>query len=228
MTIAPTVVLGHDDGLVRDIVTAACAQSGVRVLAEAAEGDELVALCAALGPDVVLTGDVLGGSPTSGHIARLASMGSKVVLLVADGDVDRLDGLLAEDVWGCLCYDASPQEIVAGILAVASGGIALDAMTASGLVRQWRSLRAQPRPLARRRPELTPREQEVLAAMAEGLAAKAIAARLGVALKTVENHKIRVFDKLGVRTQAHAVTVAMAYGLTGPSADPVPAADAAD
>ncbi len=50
--------------------------------------------------------------------------------------------------------------------------------------------------------------------MAEGLAAKAIASRLGVALKTVENHKIRVFNKMGVRTQAQAVSVAFALGLT--------------
>ena len=38
---------------------------------------------------------------------------------------------------------------------------------------------------------------------------------LGVAVKTVENHKIRVFEKLGVRTQAQAITVAMSFGLTG-------------
>jgi len=49
--------------------------------------------------------------------------------------------------------------------------------------------------------------------MAEGLPAKAIAKRLGVALKTVESHKIRLFDKLGARTQAHAVSIAMGYGL---------------
>ena len=49
--------------------------------------------------------------------------------------------------------------------------------------------------------------------MTDGLAAKAIAAALGMAIKTVENHKIRIFEKLGVRSHAHAVTVAMAYGL---------------
>jgi DNA-binding NarL/FixJ family response regulator len=92
--------------------------------------------------------------------------------------------------------------------------MALNPPVVTLILEQWRRLRAQPVQFgARRRPVLTPRELDVLAAMTEGLAAKAIAARLGVALKTVENHKIRVFDKLGVRTQAHAVTVAMAYGL---------------
>ena len=56
---------------------------------------------------------------------------------------------------------------------------------------------------------LTPRELEVLVALAEGLTTKAIASRLGVAMKTVESHKVRLFDKLGARTQAHAVSIAV-------------------
>ncbi len=48
---------------------------------------------------------------------------------------------------------------------------------------------------------------------AEGIGIKAIARRLGVSVKTVENHKTRLFDKLGVRTQAHAVSLAIGHGL---------------
>ncbi len=214
MATPPTVVLGHDDGLVRDIVTAACRHGGVGVLGEATSAEELESMCARLRPDVVLTADQLGATSVIEHVGRLAAHGPKVVVLISDGDVERLNGLLPEDVWGCLSPEASPQELVAAILAVARGGMALDGVTASRVVRQWRRLRTQTMGPHRRPPELTPREREVLVAMAEGLAAKAIAARLGVALKTVENHKIRVFDKLGVRSQAHAVTVALAYGLT--------------
>ena len=49
--------------------------------------------------------------------------------------------------------------------------------------------------------------------MVEGLSTKAIARRLGVAYKTVENHKIRVFEKLRVRTHAQAVSVAIEHQL---------------
>jgi len=57
-----------------------------------------------------------------------------------------------------------------------------------------------------------------LTAIVDGLAAKAIARRLGMAVKTVENHKIRIFEKLGARTQAHAVAIAVGHGLVaGPS-----------
>ena len=51
--------------------------------------------------------------------------------------------------------------------------------------------------------------------MTEGLATKTIARRLGVASKTIENHKIRIFQKLGVRSQAQAVSVAIGHGLVG-------------
>jgi two-component system nitrate/nitrite response regulator NarL len=86
-------------------------------------------------------------------------------------------------------------------------------VAASTILSQWRSLRLQGSAAPFRRSELTPREEQVLEAMVEGLAAKAIAKRLGVATKTVENHKIRIFDKLGVRTHAQAVSLTIGQGL---------------
>jgi DNA-binding NarL/FixJ family response regulator len=81
-------------------------------------------------------------------------------------------------------------------------------------LQQWRRLRSAPVLSAgEKRPRLTPRELEILIKMTDGLATKAIARSLGVAVKTVENHKIRIFDKLGVRTQAHAVAMAIGHGL---------------
>ena len=55
--------------------------------------------------------------------------------------------------------------------------------------------------------------------MADGLSAKAVGKKLGVAVKTVENHKIRIFEKLQVHTQAHAVSVAVSHGLLAPCPD---------
>ncbi len=57
--------------------------------------------------------------------------------------------------------------------------------------------------------ELTSRELEVLGAMTDGLSTKAVAHHLGIAVKTVENHKTRIFDKLGVHSQAQAVAMAI-------------------
>jgi DNA-binding NarL/FixJ family response regulator len=80
---------------------------------------------------------------------------------------------------------------------------------------QWRTSRGS----GSQRASLTPREREVLMALAKGLTTKAIARRLGVAMKTVESHKIRLFSKLGARTQAHAVSIAIGQHLVAPDDD---------
>jgi DNA-binding NarL/FixJ family response regulator len=60
---------------------------------------------------------------------------------------------------------------------------------------------------------LTPREQEVLALLADGLVNKQIAARLGISTNTVKTHLELLFDKLGVATRAEAVATAVKEGL---------------
>jgi len=56
---------------------------------------------------------------------------------------------------------------------------------------------------------LSPREREVLHLVVEGLTTKEIASRLGITVKTAENHRCRVLDKLGVRNSAELVRYAM-------------------
>jgi len=215
---APRIVVAHDDGLVRDMVGFACARGGVDVVAEVDRYDNLVSCCRALAPDVALAADRLGDAWVEDALPQLFEAGTRVIVLSADPSPDRLSQVLVADVCGYLSYDAGIDEVVGGIFSVARGEVALNPEVLSTVVHQWRRLRAGPSwGGTRRRPVLTPRELDILAAMSDGLAAKAIAARLGVALKTVENHKIRIFDKLGVRTQAHAVTMAMAHGLAVPA-----------
>jgi DNA-binding NarL/FixJ family response regulator len=138
-------------------------------------------------------------------------------VLSADPSPERLVSVLALGVFGYLSYDAGPDEVIAGVVAVAGGAVALNPTVASTVLLQWRRLRAPASASPPRWSALTPREYDVLVAITDGLAAKAVALRLGVALKTVENHKIRLFEKLGVRSQAQAVAVAVAHGLAEPS-----------
>jgi DNA-binding NarL/FixJ family response regulator len=218
MGVGPSVVIAHDDDLVREMLRLACGRGGVRVVGEALTYDDLLYQCAGVGPDVTVVGDQLEGTPVEDVVASIVGTGTKVIVLSADPSPDRLSQLLARDLCGYLSHDAGPDEVVGAIHAVARGEVALNPEVLTTILHQWRRLRAQPVSVgSRRRPALTPRELDILTAMSDGLAAKAIAVRLGVALKTVENHKIRIFEKLGVRSHAHAVTVAMAYGLAGPA-----------
>ncbi|MGH2820433.1 MAG: response regulator transcription factor [Actinomycetota bacterium] len=70
-----------------------------------------------------------------------------------------------------------------------------------------------PRQEASIRSRLTPREQEVMSLVVTGLAGKQVAKRLGISPKTVEQHKTRIFAKLGVPNQTAAACIALAAGI---------------
>ena len=71
--------------------------------------------------------------------------------------------------------------------------------------------------LDERRPLLSHREIQVLGEIGAGSTTRAVAETMGISPKTVENHKQRIFSKLGVQNQAHAVAVAMRQGLLTPT-----------
>ena len=75
--------------------------------------------------------------------------------------------------------------------------------------------------LEERRPLLSHREVQVLGEIGAGSTTRLVALTMGISPKTVENHKQRIFTKLGVQNQAHAVAVAMRQGLLSPSAGPM-------
>ncbi len=210
----PRVVFAHDDRLVLEILRSVSAGHGVEVVGEASTYAGLVQEAAITAPDVVVAADRIGDSMVEDALDALAETGARVIVISADLSPDRPGWLLLQNVAGYLSYDTAPDDVVNGILAVARGETVVTPEVLALILHQWRRFRSQPVALgARRRPVLTPRELDILTAMTDGLGAKAIAAQLGVAIKTVENHKIRIFDKLGVRSHAHAVTVALAYGL---------------
>lgn len=211
----PNVIVAHGDNLVRDILRLACARQEIDVVAEVDSTESLRRLALALRPAVVVTADRLGAQPADEVVADLVAAGPKVIVLSSDPSPERLSVLLELGVSGYLFHDAAPDEVVAGVQAVARGAAVLNPTAAAMVLNQWRRLRAEPGAGTRRIVPLTPRETDVLAALVDGLPTKGIAQRLAMATKTVENHKIRIFDKLGVRTQAHAVSVAISNGLVG-------------
>jgi DNA-binding NarL/FixJ family response regulator len=210
---APKVILANDDVLARDILRHACAVGRVTVVAEADTIDGLCTAAKRFPTAVVVASNTLDETPVEEAVSSLGA-GQRAIVISGDTSPARLLTLLSHPFRGYLFHDASPAEVVAGIKAVARGAAVLNPTAAAILLEQWREAQSDSTPLAwRGRPLLTPREAEVLAALADGLSTKAIAGRLKMANKTVENHKLRIFDKLGVHTQAHAVVVALRHGL---------------
>lgn len=209
----PNVIVAYRDNLVRDILRLACAGEDIDVAAEVDSTDALRRLATALRPAVVVTADRLGSELVDGVLPDVLGTGARVIVLAADPSPERLAVLLGMGVSGYLFQDAAPDEVVSGIFAVARGAAVLNPTAAAMVLNQWRRLRLESGTGSRRLIPLTPRETDVLAALVDGLPTKAIAQRLTMATKTVENHKIRIFDKLGVRTQAEAVSLAIGHSL---------------
>jgi DNA-binding NarL/FixJ family response regulator len=170
----------------------------VEVVGAAAGGEEAAQLATARKPDVVLMDlempDIDGIEAT--RRIRAADPGVNVVVLTAFSDRDRILDAIDAGAVGYLLKDAEPAELVRGLEAAARGESPLSPKAAHALIAARADRAAAP--------SLTPREQEVLELLAEGLPNKLIARRLEISEKTVKAHLTSIFQRIGVtdRTQA--------------------------
>jgi DNA-binding NarL/FixJ family response regulator len=213
--VSTTVVIAHRSAFLRDVLRRKTAYRDIVSVGEAESCAELVAVCEAERPAVVCLDTELADGPAEEALAAVLATGAKVLVISDDLSPERLTHLLAGGASGHLLYDASPDQVIDAIEAVAAGQCVLGTLAATVLVEQWRRLRDSGESIAPP-DDLTARQQDILAAMADGLVVKEIAQRLNISVKTVEAHKVRIFRRLGVRSQAHAVGVAIAHGLIKP------------
>ena len=210
------LVTAHRSAFIRDVLRIGAAPRQIFVVGEAGSASELVDVCRRQQPDVVYTEQAFADGDVEPVLAELVANGARVIVVCDDPSPERLTRILALGAQGYLRHDTSPEQVLDAIESVAGGAAVLAPAATATVLEQWRRLRDSgpgAGPIGGVAPTLTSRERDVLAAMADGLPAKSVARRLGVAVKTVENHKIRIYDKLGVRTQAHAVAVAISQGL---------------
>ena len=221
------LVIAHRSTFIRDVVRLTGRSRDVLVVGEARRPADLAALCASERPDVAfIEATFADGSQVESVLPAVLAVGTRAVIVSDDPSPERVTRILALGASGFLRHDTTPDQVVDAIQAVAGGAAVLGPQATATILEQWRRLRESgvvAGPGADKPVVLTPREQEVLVAMADGLPAKAIARRLGVATKTVENHKIRIFSKLGVRTQAQAVSLAINHGLLTATSSLTPA-----
>ncbi len=196
---------------------------GTDVVGEAAHGADAVRRAAELRPDVVLMDVRMPGMDGIEATRRIVAAGGRSrVLVLTTFDMDEYaHAALRAGASGFLLKDAMPEELLAGIRAVASG----DAVIAPQLTR--RLLDAYAHRLPSRLPgqdggdprlkALTERERGILEAMARGWTNGEIAERLCLAESTVKTHVGRVLAKIGARDRVQAVILAYDLGLTRPT-----------
>ncbi|MFH8450995.1 response regulator [Streptomyces fungicidicus] len=215
------VLVADDQQMVRQGFTVLLnTQPDIEVVGQAVNGVEAVAQVAGLAPDVVLM-DIrmpeLGGIEATALITAATPQVKVLVLTTFDLDEYVYEALRA-GASGFLLKDASADQLAEAVRVVAAG----DALLAPGITRrliaEFSRLDARPRtPLRQRVGELTERETEVLALIAQGLSNAEIAVRLVVAEQTVKTHVGRILVKLGLRDRTQAAVFAYESGLVRPS-----------
>jgi DNA-binding NarL/FixJ family response regulator len=197
---AVRVVVGEDEPLVREGIVRVLEKAGFEVVGVAGDAPELIRKTNAHRPDVVVTDVEMPPDKTDDglraaiEIRRTRPETGVVVLsqFLEDRYPLELVGDRAEGVGYLLKERVGDLKLFAeSVRRVAAGGTALDPQVVQRMVGRRRSSS----PLD----ELTPREREVMALMAEGRSNSGIAAELVVTVPAVERHVTGIFDKLGLR-----------------------------
>jgi DNA-binding NarL/FixJ family response regulator len=217
------VLLVDDQQIVRQgLATILHYAPGIEVVGEAGDGQEAIELAAALRPDVVLM-DLkmprLGGIPATRRICQELPETQVIILTTYDADNLVFEGIKA-GAKGYLLKDASSETLIEAIRGVVRGESLVDPGVAHRVLDEFQRLAS--RPAARPSREvtehlalepLTPREEEVLELLAEGLSNREIGARLHLTEGTVKNYVSAIITKLQANDRTHAVVTALRHGL---------------
>ena len=213
------VVIADDQAMVRAGLRMILESTeGISVVGEAQDGREAVDLARAERPDVVLMDIQMPGEDglsATGRIVGGASPESRVVVLTTFERDDYVFEALKAGASGFLLKNAPPEQLIHAVQVVAAGDALLAPSITRRLLAQFSAPRVQPAASAQLA-ELTPREREVLVALARGSSNAELAEALVVSEGTVKTHVSSVLSKLGVRDRLRAVIFAYESGLVEP------------
>jgi DNA-binding NarL/FixJ family response regulator len=216
------VQLADDQALVRAGFRALLdGEEDITVVAEAADGEEAVALARTHQPDVVLMDVRMPRTDGLRATARLTAdptlAGTRVVVLTTFELDEYVFGALRAGASGFLLKDMEPAELLDAVRIVAAGDALLAPRHTRRLIEAF-VVQAGPdaSPADGELAQLTSREREVLALVGQGLSNAELAERLVVSPLTAKTHVARLFTKLGARDRAQLVVTAYETGLVRP------------
>jgi DNA-binding NarL/FixJ family response regulator len=208
-----TVVLADDHALVRrGLENLLGADPDIEVVGTASDGLEAVRVVAEKNPDVVLMDlqmpELDGVEATRTIVSEAtAEKQPQVVVLTSFSDTERIVAAIDAGAVGYLLKDTEPEDLLEGVRAAARGESPLHPRAA----RQLLTARNKQAPTTT--VDLTPRENEVLGLVRQGLANKQIARRLGISERTVKAHLTSTFQRIGVTDRTQAALWAERHGI---------------
>lgn len=197
------LVLADDQIRIHEAVTLALRDADdIRLVGQAATGEQAIALCSQLLPDLVMM-DVLmpglGGVEATRQIHQRHPH-IKILVMSALQDDETVRAMLANGAVGYILKDALAQDLPATLRAAYAGSMIFSQPITQSLLNQANTTSQDFR--------LTEREMEVLRLMAEGLNNNEIAARLFISMSTVKFHITNILGKMGVQTRPEAIVLA--------------------
>ena len=205
------VLIADDHHLVRQGIRLLLERAeDIGVVGEARDGEEAVAMVASLSPDVVVIDVTMPGLSGIDATPRLleARPGVAIVILSMHEDEALVRRALRNGARAYVLKGSLADELLLGIRAAHRGATYLSPQAALGF-----SHGTEPDPESSEVPALTRREREVISLIGEGLTNRAIAARLGISVKTVERHRTSLMAKLDVHTVVELVREGIRAGL---------------
>jgi DNA-binding NarL/FixJ family response regulator len=207
----PTVLLADDHRMVAEGLRSLLTPE-FNLLAVVEDGRALVAAARELRPDVIVADITM---PHLNGIDALLQMkeenpGVKVVFITMHQDVAYARRAMEAGAAGFVLKHSAPAELITAIRAALEGKTYLTPALAGGVLQAFQR---GPDKLASPPFKLTPRQREILQLLAEGQAAKEIAATLGISTRTVEFHKYQMMEALNLHNSAELIHFAIKHGI---------------
>ncbi|MGO8925365.1 MAG: response regulator [Limisphaerales bacterium] len=206
------VLVADDHPVVRKGLQNCLARQGhLRIVGEAADGDEALRKALELSPDIVLMDISMPGMNglSVTEVLRKEAPEIKVLVLSVHTNKDYIFRVIQAGGHGYVSKEAPPEELVRAIEAVHAGESYFPEDVARAVLNEFVTSGGKREPFA----QLTSREREVLVLIAEGKSNKEIADQLGIGVRTIETHRERIMRRLDIHSVAGLTKYAIANGL---------------
>lgn len=195
-------------------------QPDLQVVGEASDGVQVLELARQHQPDVVVM-DIampnMDGLEATREIRAALPNTFVLALTMHEGD-EYFFKILEAGAAGYVLKRAAANDLIDAVREVARGHVVLNPSLVKKLVADYaHRARANERETHTAHADVTPREQEVLKLVADGLTNREIADKLGVSLSTVQTHYAHLIEKLNLRNRTELVKYALRHGLIDPS-----------